>query len=173
MKKWLYAVLALGLLPGSALADSIFVGSDQGMNFTLQHSESGGVHNVSLLLDTSGYTGTGTHLHAMSLKLFSSLDLSNITVIDLPGTDADWSLFLGQTNANTTFARGNQLGSGNGFFSEVFTANAGGPDVPGGGLNFAWTFAGPGLQLQPQPTFKAVFVDDGFRKSGSITEVVM
>lgn len=57
--------------------------------------------------------------------------------------------------------------------SEVFTAYAGGPDVPGGVLSFAWTFTGQGLQLHSQPTFKAIFVDDGYRKSGGITEVAM
>jgi hypothetical protein len=154
-------------------ADSIFVGTDQGMDFTLQHAETAGVHQVSLTLNTAGYSGSGTHLHAISLKLFSSLDLSNISVGDLPGADSDWGMFLGQVNANTTLARGNQLGSGNGFFSEIFTANAGGPDVPGGVLSFAWTFTGQGLQFQPNPTFKAIFVDDGYRKSGSIPDVAM
>jgi len=40
-------------------------------------------------------------------------------------------------------------------------------------LSFAWPFTGQGLPLQSQPTFKAIFVDDGYRKSGGITEVGM
>lgn len=175
MKRWLLPLLivAAGVLPGSAWADSIFVGTDQGMDFTLQHAETAGVHQVSLTLNTAGYSGSGTHLHAISLKLFSNLNLSNISVGDLPGADSDWGLFLGQVNANTTFAKGNQLGNGNGFFSEIFTANPGGPDVPGGVLSFAWTFTGQGLQFQPQPTFKAIFVNDGYLKSGGISDVAM
>jgi hypothetical protein len=82
-------------------------------------------------------------------------------------------LFLGQANANTTLASGNQLGTGNGFFSQVSTANAGGPDVPGGMLSFAWAFTGRGLPLQSQPTFKAIFVADGYRKPGGLTECAM
>jgi hypothetical protein len=175
MKQWFFPLLMLtvSVFPVSAPADSIFVGTDQGMDFTLQHTETAGVHQVSLLLNTAGYSGSATHLHAISLKMFSTLDLSNISIGDLPGSNSHWSLFLGQLNANTTFAKGNELGKGNGFFSQVFTANPGGPDVPGDVFSFSWTFTGQGLKLEPQPIFKAIFVNDGYLKSGDISDVAM
>jgi hypothetical protein len=153
-----------------------FSASDQGVSITLTDTIfNGTIHNLILTLNTSGYNGIGVALHGVSLKTLNGIDFpSDITVIDLPGSESDWMLGQGQINNNSAFPNGNDTGNGGGFFSELFFNNLGlGVGSQGGTFTFNWHVDYFGHNLVAAPSFKAIYVGSDGNKAGSITSITL
>ena len=116
--------------------------SFQGTIWTLSYSGSplpdsdplSETYRVLLNVNTSGYTGTGSFLDQVALKVSSSL--KSVSLFSAPGLTSDWVLLGGGINARGC------SGSGSGFecANSASTLNAGkGVPVPVGS-NYQWTF---------------------------------
>jgi len=133
------------------------------------------VHDLSLKLDTSGYTGGPGHfLHGVSLKTLNNIDspvAADVAIVNLP--IGSWTLQAGQINANSTLfpPDTNATGSGSGFFSELFSTLLG-PAVPDSTYTFDWhvDYAGHNLAC---PEFKAIYVDGSGAKFNGITSITL
>jgi len=85
---------------------------------------------VTLAVDTSGYTGAGSFLDEVAVKVSSSL--LGASLVDAPGGLANWSLLAGGINSNGC------SGSGGGFSCADSVTVSGGAAVPGG--TYSWVF---------------------------------
>ena len=113
----LLGMLVAPLLPRPAAADPIGpdCGTCQGSIYELLYNPTpvgttatGTLYDVTLRIDTTGYTGGGTRIDDVSFKISPKLD--SVSVIGAPGGAADWSSLLGgisaggcQANANNGF----------------------------------------------------------------------
>ncbi len=127
------ALATLGMFaPRSADALSYGTVTFMGIDFDLNIDEVGtsGEYDISLEVDTLGWTGVSTDLlHAVSVKPTSSLDISEVDSGPLP--DGTWELLAGQANAKTIVFYNNKnccendFVSGSGWYTEART-DAGG-----------------------------------------------
>src|SRR5690606_7272309 len=101
----LVALAAACLLAGAASADPI--GPDdcstcQGASFELLYEPTPIAPNgtttyeITLRIDTSGYTGDGTRIGEVAFKV--SPDLTSVTLLDAPGGFGEWTEVLGGIN---------------------------------------------------------------------------
>jgi hypothetical protein len=118
---------------------------------------------VTLGVDTSGYTGTGSFLDEVAIKVSSSL--LGASLFSAPGGVANWTLVAGGISA------GGCSGAGSGFECADSLTVAGGAAVPGG--VYSWVFD---LQMNNGALFtgalessvKGRFVDASGAKVGAI-----
>ncbi|RMH37341.1 MAG: PEP-CTERM sorting domain-containing protein [Nitrospirae bacterium] len=133
------ATLFLGLMFfGIAHADPIGPDCDtcQGSIYTLSYSGSPissspteEIFRITLDIDTSGYTGGGTRIDAVAIKVSPSVISSSL--FDAPGGVGDWDIVLGGLNA------GGCSGNGGGFSCADYVATGLGAAVGG---TLSWTF---------------------------------
>lgn len=121
----LLAGVTIGLLPVAAHADTI---TDTGATYTLSYSQVGtSLYDVTLVIDTSAYTGSGTALSNVALKIAAQDgDYTSLSVLSAP-SGYDSTVVDGGLNANGC------NGSGNGFFCLAYTGS--GIGVPVGGTD--------------------------------------
>lgn len=123
---------------GIAHADPIGPDCDtcQGSIYTLSYSGSPissspteEIFRITLEIDTSTYTGGGTHIDAVAIKVSPSVISSSL--FDAPGGVGDWDIVLGGLNA------GGCSGNGGGFSCADYDATGLGVAVGG---TLSWTF---------------------------------
>ncbi len=110
-------LVTLTLFTGIGNADLLSnCGTCQGSTYLLQYnpnntttSGADTVYDVFLTIDTSGYTGGGSFLNAVAIKIASSVDVPPSTLVAAPGGAANWAVQFGGINA------GGCDGAGNGF----------------------------------------------------------
>ena len=166
-------VMALAPHPAEAL---LFTGTDQGVNITLAVDTAATMNNVVLTLATGGYNGPGSFLHGVSVKITNAISAADIWENTVPtGTLTDWDLVFGQINAKSTEPRGNKVGNGAGWFSELFNGTPGAPVGAGTGPHtFSWNIDFTNLNLIAQPSFKAIYVSGNpGHKAGGITSITL
>lgn len=138
----LAVVLSIGAMGAEvAYADPIgpSCGTCQGSIYTLSYSgiplpevindPAHETFRITLMIDTSGYSGGGVAIDAAAIKVSSSAFSSSL--FDAPGSLADWALVSGGINA------GGCSGAGSGFDCADWIAL--GPGAAVGGT-LAWTF---------------------------------
>jgi hypothetical protein len=118
---------------------------------------------VTLGVDTSGYTGTGSFLDEVAVKVSSSL--LGASLFSAPGGVANWTLVAGGTSA------GGCSGAGSGFECADSLTVAGGAAVPGG--VYTWVFDllmnnGALFTGALESSVKGRFVDASGAKVGAI-----
>lgn len=125
------------------------------------------IFRITLHVDTTNYTGGGSFLNNVAIKVSSTPNLVDASLFSAPGGTGDWTVGLNQTiNANGCNANG-----GGGFICAAGTANAGkGVQLPGP-YDFAFdvTVNNGTLFTDPlQASIKARYVDDGGVKAGAL-----
>lgn len=120
---------------------------------------------ITYTIDTAGYSGGGTHLDSIALKVSSGLFAASL--FSAPGGTGVWTQTLGGINASGC------SGSGSGFDCVEATSIGVSPVVPGG--TYTWTFdltiengtlfVPPSLDV---PSIKARYVDDDGVKVGAL-----
>jgi hypothetical protein len=118
---------------------------------------------VTLGVDTSGYTGTGSFLDEVAVKVSSSL--LGASLFSAPGGVANWTLVAGGISA------GGCSGAGSGFECADSLTVAGGAAVPGG--VYTWVFDllmnnGALFTGALESSVKGRFVDASGAKVGAI-----
>jgi hypothetical protein len=159
-------LLTLGATP--AAADSIGPDCDtcQGSIYTLTYDPiavSLNTYEFTYTIDTSGYTGGGSYLDNVALKIASSI--VSAILVSAPGGTGNWFLVLGGLNANGCDGSGSgwdcaqaySLGSFNVVpgptYSWVFDINVGGSSL---------------LTAENAASIKARYVDSNGRKVGAL-----
>lgn len=165
-------VVALALAPTLAQA-AVFTGTDQGVDISLEEMIVDSTLNLWLTLSTSEYNGPGDYLHGISVKATNQLEASDITVVDPPNPDADWTTSLGHITNNTTGPDGNVLGSGEGWFSTIYTASNFGIGVPDSSFSFHYAIDITGLSVLSDPSVKIIYVDDQGYKANGLTSTTL
>ena len=169
---WLAVAGVLLLGAGTALADPIGpdCGSCQGSIYTLTYSGApiatgGGTETfrITLTIDTSGYSGPGSFLDTVAIKVSSMLKVSS-SLVSAPGGVAAWTMVLGGLNA------GGCSGSGSGF--DCAGAVSTGVGVPMG-TPYQWVFdlvmnTGSLFTGAFQSSVKARYVDGNGDKAGAL-----
>jgi len=120
-------------------------------------------YEITLRIDTSGYTGDGVRIGDVAFKVSPSLDA--VTLVDAPGGIGEWSEILGGINAS-----GCQANANNGFACTSSLSDAV-ATVPG---SYEWVFH-VGVPT-PQDLFtevwqasiKARFLDENGEKTGDL-----
>lgn len=163
-------VVALALTPTLGQA-AVFTGTDQGVTITLDETLSGNLLDIVLTLDTSGYTGPGDFLHAISLKAVEPIELGDITEVALPGGTGDWDTVLGQLNNSGS------IGSGSGWFSSLYNVDVTGLGVPDGPYVFQYqidlTAGSTTSSVLSDPPFKALYVYTTGEKANGLTSITL
>ena len=122
---------------------------------------------ISLNVDTKNYTGGGSLLNDVAIKVSSTPNLVGASLFSAPGGTGDWTIGLNQTiNANGCNANG-----GGGFICAAGTANSGkGVALPGPyTFMFDVTVNNGTLFTDPlEASIKARYVDDAGTKTGSL-----
>jgi hypothetical protein len=122
---------------------------------------------VSLSIDTTNYTGGGSFLNNVAIKVSSTPNLVGASLFSAPGGSGDWTVGLNQTlNANGCSANG-----GGGFICAAGSANSGkGVALPGPyTLTFDVTVNNGTLFTDPlEASIKARYVDGAGTKTGSL-----
>ena len=169
----LVALAAACLLAGAASADPI--GPDdcstcQGASFELLYEPTPIAPNgtttyeITLRIDTSGYTGDGTRIGEVAFKV--SPDLTSVTLLDAPGGFGEWTEVLGGINAN-----GCQANANNGFAGTSSTNDAV-ATVPDGTYEWLFQIEVPSGQdlftAMFQGSVKARFLDETGAKTGDL-----
>jgi hypothetical protein len=112
----LLALAALALAGGRASADPIgpSCGTCQGSIYTLEYdgapistTATTETFRITLSIDTSGYSGAGSYIDTVAIKVSSSLE--SATLFAAPGGAGSWTTWTGGLNANGC------SGSGSGF----------------------------------------------------------
>jgi hypothetical protein len=119
--------------------------------------------DITYTIDTTGYTGGGTHLSQVALKVSSSITAGSL--IAAPGGVADWNVVMGGINA------GGCNGSGSGFDCASATSIGVSPVVPGSISTWVFQLTLPTGGLftgASQASVKARYVDDGGNKVGAL-----
>lgn len=168
-----------GLILGTtaAYADSIGpdCGSCQGSIYTLDFvpalsdlKPSDGKFDtwlVTLTIDTTGYTGGGTHIDEVAVKISSGVDQA--TLISAPDGLSNWTLIPGGISASGC------NGSGSGFECADWVGTGFASVIPGATLQ--WVFqidiSGPVFSFDGStelPSIKARYVDDSGNKVGAL-----
>lgn len=152
---------------GAIMLDTTYTGTDKGVDYTLEVSDSGGgLYDIWYTLDTTDFVsnaGGGTNaksLHAVSVKAFSSVSsIGDFTVLLDGSTDVttDWMSAFGQINGNTTQPDGDVVGPGSGWLSAYFLGLTG-LDVPDGTISFHWEDIVGAPLTDDDPSAKAVYV---------------
>jgi len=171
----LAAAVALVGLASNAPASSIgpSCGSCQGSIYSLETTlapvsttATTETWNVSYTIDTSGYTGTGTHLNQVALKVSASITAG--TLVAAPGGVGLWNVIMGGINANGCSM------AGSGFDCAFATSPGVSPNVPGGVYTwvFQLTMQTGSLLLGPnEASVKARYVSDtGFKVGALVSE---
>ena len=119
--------------------------------------------DVAYTIDTSGYSGGGTHLNQVALKVSSSIISGSL--VSAPGGTGDWNVIMGGINASGCSM------AGSGFDCASATSVAVSPVVPGG--TFTWVFqltlpTGGLLTGANESSLKARYVDDSGNKVGAL-----
>jgi hypothetical protein len=173
VSSFLSAFAVAGLLAGSASADPI--GPDdcstcQGTSLELLYdptpiaSNGTTTYEITLRIDTSGYTGDAVRIGEVAFKVSPSL--AAVTLLDAPGGAGEWSAILGGINAN-----GCQANANNGFActSSDNDAVAG---VPDGTHEWVFQVEVPSDQdlftAMFQGSVKARFLDAEGEKTGDL-----
>lgn len=126
------AAMALGIAIPAAAADT-FQGTFWSLSTTgvdLDANPLTDTYQVTLNVDTSGYTGGGSYLDEVAVKVSSSL--LGATLVSAPGGALNWTLLGGGINANGC------SGAGGGFECADSVTVSGGAAVPGG--TYSWVF---------------------------------
>jgi hypothetical protein len=117
---------------------------------------------ITYTINTSGYSGGGTHLDTVALKVSSGLVSADL--VSAPGGIGIWNETLGGINANGC------SGSGSGFDCVEATSVGVSPVVPGG--TYTWVFnleiANGGLFTDNNSSVKARYVNDSGGKVGDL-----
>ena len=135
--------LALALAAYAGPSNAITIGPNcstcQGSTYTLNNlglqSTDGAnfdIYRIEYMIDTSGYTGDGTAIDSVALKI--SNDLIDVTLINAPGGTGDWTKV---TNGGLNNAVGCATNNGS-FGCAEFTSVLPGSAAVGGILT--WTF---------------------------------
>jgi hypothetical protein len=129
----------------------------------LDVSSSTKTYAITLAVDTSGYTGTGSFLDQVAIKVSSSL--IGASLVSAPGGIGNWNLAPGGINASGC------SGSGGGFECADSVTLNGSNAVPGG--LYTWVFdlvmANGALLTGPlQDSVKGRFVDVSGNKVGAL-----
>src|SRR5262249_22572221 len=119
--------------------------------------------DIVYTIDTSGYTGGGTHLTQVALKVSSSI--SSGTLVSAPGGVGDWNVIMGGINASGCSM------AGSGFDCASATSIGVSPVVPGG--TYTWVFqltlpTGGLLTDSNHSGVRARYVDDSGNKVGAL-----
>jgi hypothetical protein len=120
---------------------------------------------VTLTIDTSGYTGGGSHIDEVAVKISSSADTAKL--VAAPDGLSNWKLIPGGISA------GGCNGSGSGFECGDWIGAGYASVIPGAVLT--WVFdidvSGPVFSFDGSteaPSIKARYVDDSGRKVGDL-----
>jgi hypothetical protein len=170
----LLAALLLGFAGSSAEASPIgpSCGTCQGSIYDITYSGTAistagptDTWRITLTINTAGYSGGGTHLDTVALKVSASLVSANL--VTAPGGTGLWNETLGGLNA------GGCNGSAGGFDCVEATSVGTSPAVPG--ATYTWVFdleiTDGGLFVSPNPgvsSIKARYVDNGGSKVGDL-----
>jgi hypothetical protein len=162
---------ALAMMSAPSYADSIGgpnsnCGTCQGSTYTLQwalESTSGGnsTYDVTYTIDTSTYTGGGSFIDAVAIKVSSSVPPNTTTLDSAPGGIGAWTVLDGGLNS------GGCDGSGSGFECAFTTPNL----VAAVGGNLVWVFditVPTGSLLFTGDSIKARYVDSSDNKVGAL-----
>ena len=171
------ALAGLGVMADPSLADSIggpgsTCGTCQGSTYTLQYaleSTSGGnsTYDITYTIDTSTYTGGGTNLSSVAVKVAAAPDiaLGTTTLDSTPG--GTWNVIDGGLNNSGCKAAPN----GNGFECAQASPSVNAFDKVGGTL--VWVFditvpTGDLLTSAFQASIKAEYVDPTGNQVGGL-----
>lgn len=177
--KTLIRKVAASIVVAMSLASVANANSFQGTVWSLSYSgfaqpdadPSHQTYRITLGVDTNGYTGSGSYLDQVALKVSSSVTAASL--ISAPTGVANWQLMPGGINA------GGCSGGGSGFecVNSTISLN-GGKGVainPGNGVgvDYTWVFDitmtnGSLLTAALAPSVKGRFVDASGAKSGAL-----
>ena len=184
LKLLLYPVAAIALLLTASLTRADVIGtptnpcindSCDGAQYSLTYSgfalpDSDPLHEtfeISLNVDTTNYTGGGSFLDNVAIKVSSTPNLVAASIVDAPGGNNDWTIGLNQTiNASGCNANG-----GGGFICADGSANGGkGVALPGPyTFTFDVTVNTGTLFTDPlEASVKARYVDGDGNKIGAL-----
>ena len=120
-------------------------------------------YQVTYTIDTSTYTGGGTKLDTVALKI--STDLTSVSLVSAPGGIGNWNLEMGGLNNDGC------SGSGAGFECAMATSLGNAPAV-GGTLSWVFNLEVPNsatlLDGPSESSIKARFVDANGDKIGAL-----
>lgn len=158
------AVLAVAFLfSGAAQADSVTLSgcsSCFGSTYTLTVTQTGpNTYTVKLEIDTTGYTGDGTHISSVNFKV--SGDIDSITLTSAPGGTAGW------TTSNSPISNegcSSTVDAGFGCSSDPAPVNL----APVGGI-LTWTWEITTSNLQDDWHIGAKYNNDTGTLNGNIT----
>jgi hypothetical protein len=167
----LVAVASLTMFTGTSRADLLSgCGDCQGSTYLLQYNPTpvgtfaggGKIWDVLLTINPTGYNGGGSYIHAVSIKVASSDDISQSSLVAAPGGAGSWTLHNGGLNA------GGCDGNGGGF---ECASDAHAAPVPFAGT-YKWEFhyaTTDSLLLGPLgSSIKAEYVNSDGRKVGAL-----
>lgn len=180
MKKCAVIILTLvaGMImgTGSLLADPIGpdCGTCQGSIYTLSYLEDpvgtftlpdttvGNIWQITLSIDTSGYTGGGSYIDTVAIKASNSVEIDESELVSAPGGVANWTLEFGGLNADGC------SGAGSGFACSMDGQTA---PVPSLGI-YSWVFnyatVDPLFTDPMAASIKARYVDANGDKIGDL-----
>lgn len=119
-------------------------------------------YRIALTIDTSGYTGGGTQIDEVAIKVSSSID--DAALVSAPGSASDWMLKSGGLNASGC------SGSGSGFQCSDWILNSTTANQVGGVLT--WVFdidvASALLTGTDAAAIKVAYTDSQNNKVGSL-----
>jgi hypothetical protein len=170
---------ALAMYPSDARAESIGpdCGTCQGSIYTLDilglaptdlyKDGSFDTYRVALTIDTSGYTGTGSYIDEVAVKISSSVNKANI--VEAPEGASTWNLLPGGLNADGC------TGSGSGFECAEWIGSGSSYIIPGPVLKWVFDidissplFSFTSTNYDLLPSIKARYVDDSGNKVGAL-----
>lgn len=178
MRKLLPVVVLMALvliMAAPANADSIGpnCGSCQGSTYTLTYNPTPisttattQTYEVTLTINTSGYSGEGKFIDSVAVKVSPHLESSTLTIA--PGGVGAWTLLPGGLNGKGC------SGSGSGFNCAIATpTDTGGPAPVAGGPVYTWVFnlefATGTLNTNPhEASIKARYVLNSGKKEGDL-----
>ena len=121
----------------------------------------GNFFDVSVSINTSGYTGSETHLaHGVEFKNVTDASsvFANLQLLSAPGSLANWTANTGQLNPGQDCAGGAKNDTG----CAVWSAAPGGYDFDIGDI-LTWTFRFNALSLGDDDTHLKYYYTDGYR----------
>jgi hypothetical protein len=171
-----FVVAIAAVTASTASADTIgpSCGTCQGSTYTLTNlglasldldpaDGSFDTYRIALTINTSGYTGGGTDIDEVAIKVASSVDKAVLE--SAPGAVSDWTLQAGGLNANGC------TGSGSGFECSDWIVGSPTGAVVNGSL-LTWIFdvdvASPLLTGDDAASIKARYVDGSGNKVGAL-----
>ena len=120
-------------------------------------------YRIALTIDTSGYTGGGTDIDQVAIKVASSVDKAVLE--SAPGGVSDWTLQAGGLNANGCSGSGSGFECSNWVIGSPTGAGVNGPPL-------TWIFdvdvASPLLTSDDAASIKARYVDGSGNKVGAL-----